>query len=292
MNHAKHPSAGNPRVSLTGYATASAWAHFGFEYADWFDSRRGRALFLPMHYGCRALRPIAPAAGAFSESLYWRHRWFSAWAEAQAPNLAIEIGAGLSTRGIAHARKHPDMHWVDYDLADMVAARRARLAKHDVPGNYTLEVGDLLGPGLGGALRTSADARVIAMTEGVTDYLDHAEKRRAWRAIAELLARLGGGRYLLEVHPRERIDTFGMPGRLLFDALRRISGRDLREQLCANTDEAIAMLEDCGFTRVRVLPEDELVDAAHAPAPAHRAFVLIEACIQPGPDVARRERAR
>ena len=64
-------TAGNPRVSLTGYATASAWAHFGFDYADWFDSRRGRALFLPLHYGCRALRPIAPAAGAFSETLYW-----------------------------------------------------------------------------------------------------------------------------------------------------------------------------------------------------------------------------
>jgi hypothetical protein len=111
----------------------------------------------------------------------------------------------------------------------------------------------------------------------VTDYLDHAEKRRAWTAIASLLSRLGGGRYLLEVHPRDHIDQFGMAARLMFDVLRRISGRDLRNQLCVNADEAIAMLEDCGFSRARVLPDAELDAAAEAPAPAQRAFVLIEA---------------
>ncbi len=270
-------TAGNPRVSLTGYATASAWAHFGFDYADWFDSRRGRALFLPLHYGCRALRPIAPAAGAFSETLYWRHRWFSAWAHAQAPDLALEIGAGLSTRGIAYAQAHPRMRWIDYDLPDMVAAKRARLAGHALPDNYQLEVGDLLADGFGEKLASTPDTRAIAMTEGVTDYLDHAEKRRAWTAIASLLSRLGGGRYLLEVHPRDHIDQFGMAARLMFDVLRRISGRDLRNQLCVNADEAIAMLEDCGFSRARVLPDAELDAAAEAPAPAQRAFVLIEA---------------
>ena len=269
--------AGNPRVSLTGYATASAWAHFGFEHAQWFSTLRGRALFLPMHLGCRALRTVAPAPGAFTETLYWRHYWFSEWAKSQAPGLAIEIGAGLSTRGIAYAQRHADMHWVDYDLPDMVRAREKMLAAHDLPANYTLEAGDLLAPHLGAALAAPNNARVIAMTEGVTDYLDRDEKQRAWQAIASLLKRLGGGRYLLEVHPRDRIERFGPAARLVLDALRRISGRDMLDQLCADTDEAIALLKSSGFANARVLPESELADAGRAPPPAERAFALIEA---------------
>lgn len=277
MNNEAQDTAGNPRVSLTGYATASAWAHFGFEHADWFQSRRGRALFLPMHLGCRALRPLLPAAGAFTETLYWRHLWFSQWAAVQSPALAIEIGAGLSTRGIAHAQRRPDMRWVDYDLPDMVCARRRMLAGHELPRNYTLDTGDLLAPGLGAMLTAGGDGPVIAMTEGVTDYLDQREKQRAWQHIAALLKRLGGGRYLLEVHPRDRIASFGLAAPVLLDALRRISGRDLLGQLCASTDEAIALLENSGFARARVLPEAELVDADHAPPPEYRPFVLIEA---------------
>lgn len=270
-------TAGNPRVSLTGYATASAWAHFGFAHAHWFETWRGRALFLPMHLGCRALARVAPGPGAFTETLYWRHRWFSAWAEHQAPALAMEIGAGLSTRGIAHAEDHPATYWLDYDLADMVQARRQMLAGRVLPANYRLETGDLLDCELGADLAAPAAGHAIVMTEGVTDYLDHEEKRRAWQNIAALLARLGGGRYLLEIHPRDRLAAFGPAAGIMLDALRRISGRNMRRQLFANTDEALAMLERCGFARTRVLPDGELADARQTPPPAQRAFVLIEA---------------
>lgn len=277
MNTSAARSRGNPRVSLTGYATASAWAHFGFEHAEWFQTRRGQALFVPMHLGGRALRRWLPVAGVFTDTLYWRHRWFSEWAAAQSPTLAIEIGAGLSTRGIAHAQRHPDMRWVDYDLPDMVRARRRRLSRRDLPSNYTLAAGDLLAPGLGAALTAPADGPVIAMTEGVTDYLDRSEKQRAWRHIAALLERLGGGRYLLEVHPRDRIAQFGLAAPVLLDALRRISGRDLLGQLCANTDDAIGLLKDSGFATARVVPEAELTDSGHAPPAELRPFALIEA---------------
>ena len=272
-----HSSAGNPRVSLTGYATASAWTHFGFEHAQWFSTLRGRALFLPLHLGCRALRRFAPGPGAFTETLYWRHHWFSEWAARQCPGLAIEIGAGLSTRGIAHAARNPQMHWVDYDLPDMVHARANMLASRDLPANYTLEPGDLLAPGLGAQLTAPSRGSVIAMTEGVTDYLDRNEKPRAWQNISSLLKRLGGGRYLLEIYPRDRIAAFGPAAGVVLDALRRISGRNMLSQLCSSTDEAIGLLENNGFSRARVLPESELADAGRAPPPSQRAFVLIEA---------------
>lgn len=198
---AEHPR-GNARVSLTGYATASAWAHYGFENAAWFDSRRGRALFRPLHASCRALRHVAPGPACFTDTLYWRHRWFSAWLVATAPGMAIEIAAGLATRGVAYARRHPETCWVDYDLPGMIATRRRWAEHRPLPVNYSLRIGDLLDPTLGAELRTPARGPVCVLTEGVIDYLSMAEKQRAFTNIAGLLRGLGGGRYLFEIYPR------------------------------------------------------------------------------------------
>lgn len=276
MAHSTAAPAGNPRISLTGYVTASAWAHFGFTYAHWFHSWRGTALFVPLHAGCRALRPLVPAAGRFTESLYWRHRWFTDWVDRQHPALAVEIGAGLSARGIAHAEAHEDCVWIDYELEDMVLAKRQRLSGRRLPDNYHLEPGDLLGGDLGAQLRGSP-GRTVALTEGVIDYLDSEEKQRAFNAIAHILTRLGGGRYLLEIHPREHLARFGPATTVVLTALKQISGRDLGAQLFRNADAAITALRAAGFARARVIPDNELADAQKAPPPDQRAFVLIEA---------------
>lgn len=277
MTRATQTANGNARVSLTGYVTASAWAHYGFENADWFDTRRGRALFWPLHTACRAIRPFAPGAGSFTESLYWRHHWFSTWTETQSPGLAVEIGAGLSTRGITHANHYSDCQWVDYDLPNIADTRRDRLAGHELPDNYALDDGDLLDDALGESLESPDHGGTIVLTEGVTDYLDMDEKRRAWSTVAELLRRLGGGRYLLEIHPRDRLGSFGPGSRVLLQTLRRITGRDLDRQLFEHTADALDMLRECGFTRARLLEEDELEGAARAPLPRHRAFALVVA---------------
>lgn len=234
----ENESVGNPRVSLTGYATASAWAYFGFPEAGRFDTHRGRLLFGALHAGCRLVRPISPAAGALTQALYWRHRWFSCWVVAQNADLVVEIGAGLSSRGLVHAEHHPDSHWVDYDLPGMVTARRHRLADRALPENYHLETGDVLAPGLGQDIvaPSTPDATVVLL-EGVIDYLDRGEKRRALSAISQMLGRLGGGRLLLDIHPARNIERFGLAAPMLLGALKRISGRDLTRQLFSDTDD-------------------------------------------------------
>ena len=258
-------------------ATASAWAHYGFDYADWFDTARGRALFTPLHAFCRGLRPVAPTLGAFTDSLYWRHYWFSTWTERQAPALAVEIGAGLSTRGIAYAERHRDAVWVDYDLPDLAAARRRLIGDRPLPANYRLAAGDLLDTRLGAELAAPESGPTVVLTEGVVDYLDSNEKRHAWTNVAQLLERLGGGRYLLEVHPRAYLMRFGVAARVMLAALQRITGRDIQAQLFDTPDTALRLLRDCGFRRARELPEAELADADRALAPERRAFALLEA---------------
>ena len=225
------------------------------------------------------LGPFIPALAPGADILYWRHRWFSAWVEACQPSLVIEIGAGLSTRGQTYARCHPETTWVDLDLPGMVASRRQRGGVPNLP-NYQLAAGDLLAPPLAGELKPVAPGSTVVLTEGVMDYLDRPSKRRAWQAIAQLLRRCGGGRYLCEVYPLRqfapRLRPPGeMAGRWIQTALRRANS-----SLWFHQDEALAWLRDSGFDQVRILTEDELPGAGQA-IPAHRrAFCLIEARVE------------
>ncbi len=269
--------AGNPRVALTAYATAGAWAHYGFPQAQLFDSRRGRALFWPLHYGCRALRPIVPAAGWFSRYLYWRHRWFDSWLQQTAPALAIEIGAGLSARGLNYADGHANCEYVDYDLPAMAKAKQARLAGLALPANFALRAGDLLDATLGHELNAPGAGRVVVLTEGLIDYLDGHGKRRAWRHIAALLKRLGGGRYLFEIYPRDRLEVFGAAAPIMLTALARLTGHDMTRHLLADSSQALDMLEHCGFRRAAVVAPPTLDDPDDQPPAAYRPFELIEA---------------
>lgn len=264
---------GNPNISPTAYATAAAWARFGFPESARFDTRRGRAMLAAVDIAGLGLGRFFPAMAAGVDLLYWRHRWFTDWAEYHAPRVAIEIGAGLSARGVVHARAHPETTWHDFDLPGMVRARRRRMAGLTLPANYHLADGDLLDPDFG---RSVADAdaggRAIAMTEGVIEYLRPAAKQRAWQHIAALLARLGGGRYLCEIYPLAQFtDGSGLAGRA-----RRLAVH-YSHTLCRHEDDALEGLVAAGFRHARILPEHELADADRAPAPTHRFFRLVEA---------------
>ncbi|MES1923918.1 class I SAM-dependent methyltransferase [Salinisphaera sp. T31B1] len=279
-NDDNNGTVGNPRVGLTGYVTASAWARYGFAESGRFDSRRGRLLFGLLRFGCRAIAPISPPAGAFARSLYWRHRWFSDWVMKYRPHLAIEIGAGLSGRGLAHARTHPTCRWVDYDLPHMTDARRTRLHGLSLPANYDLRSADLLGPAIGAELSPPDPlGATCVLLEGVIDYLDPSEKQRALSRIATLLGRLGGGRLLMDIHPAARLAAFGTGAQLMLAGLRGISGRDLAGQLFVDVPEALSILGDCGFEHATQVDDVRLDGADRAPPAAHRAFCLVEATV-------------
>lgn len=263
---------GDPRISPTAYATAAAWARYGFAEADVFDSRRGRAMLAALGFGTRLLSPVAPALAAGPVFLCWRHRAFSHWVEAQAPALVIEIGAGLSTRGQAHARAHPEMLWHDLDLPGMVQARRRRQGAQARPPNHRLAAGDLFDTRLGADIAAPRRGPVVALTEGVVDYLNRDAKRHAWSNLATLLRRLGGGRYLTEIYPLRRFFDRG-PATRLARALAARRG----STLCYHEDEIIPVLEEAGFSRARVLPDQRAAELAGVPGTQAFPFCLLEA---------------
>lgn len=262
------PTPGNPRISPTAYATASAWARFGFPESARFATRRGRAMLLALDLASALARPRPAALAGGTQILYWRHRAFNAWLDNQTPAVAIEIGAGLSARGLVHARAHPAMQWLDYDLAAMVAARRRYLADRVLPPNYHLRVGDLLDTRLARYPLRPPTGPAVALTEGVIEYLAPADKLRAWRHIARLLSGLGGGRYLCEIYPLSGIVT-SSPARALV--------RRLAPTLSPDPETACRGLCRAGFAQARVLetvgPKDGHDPAGPGPLP----FCLLEA---------------
>ncbi|MGB7756391.1 MAG: hypothetical protein WBL23_10040 [Salinisphaera sp.] len=263
---------GNPRISPTAYATAAAWARYGFAEADVFDTRRGRAMLAALRIGTGLLAPFVPAVASGPELLRWRHNAFSSWIEAQAPHLVIEIGAGLSTRGQAYARAHPGMHWHDLDLPGMVAARARRSARLPRPDNHHLAIGDLFDPEIGVDIAPPETGPVVAVTEGVVDYLDRPGKQLAWTHVAGLLRSLGGGRYLAEVYPLRRFAGHGLAAR----AARAQAARS-GATLCYHEDEVTPLLEAAGFARVRVLADAEVAELAGVSPARALPFSLLEA---------------
>jgi len=270
---------GNPRIAPTAYFTAQAWARGGFARAELFDTWLGRALYDGYRVSTLPARAVSPALGRFVAFLWLRHQWIEARLREIAPETVVEIGAGLSPRGLAWAEADPTLTYIELDLPALVAEKRRRLRGRTPPSNYRLASVDLLAPGFVDDVMSllGGNGRVAVVTEGVCDYLDFPEKRIAWANIRALLAAAGGGRYLLEVHPRERFAVYGPAAQALVRALGLLTGRDFGERLYQRSEDACAALEAAGFDAARLLDTDTLDAGTFTVPPEGRYFDLIEA---------------
>lgn len=277
---------GNPRIGPTAHFTAQAWRRAGFDEADLFDTWLGRLGYDAAWAGSLPLRLLRQPAGYALPNLHLRHHWLEQRLDAIAPGLVVEIGAGLSPRGLVYARRHPHMQYVEVDLPNMVAAKKRRLRTTPLPDNYRLETLDLLASDFVAAARALArpgDGPCVVITEGVVDYLSFGHRRMAWEQIAALLASIGGGHYLLDLHVHARLREFGLFTDAMFAVLEGVTGHGFHHNLFDTTDEALALLRQSGFSDAAVL-ETTALDAGELPVPPRgRFFELIEAQVQPIP---------
>lgn len=274
-------SVGNPKVGSTGHYTAQCWLRGGFPYAERFSTPRGAFLFqcwqtVSWMTGRRAPRLLH----ALPEVLWMRHHAFRAWIEAQAPQVLLEIGAGLSGRGLDLASRDPTLTCIELDLPNMVAAKRAGLEGLDLPENYHLVVGDVLAERFAETLPVAPapGVRWVAVTEGVIPYLAFPEKQRAWANIADTLRRAGGGAYLCEVYP-ETVFHFVPRGRKIGGwIMGTLVGRSFDERLFPTVDDAIAAMRAAGFDAVEVVDIATLATPVPGVEPP---FYVLEARVDP-----------
>ena len=276
---------GNQRIGIPAYFTSHAWVEAGFEHAHLFETRQGRLMF-------KALEPLAPLFGFLgpavrlhNEYLFVRHFAHEARLRQISPSCIVEIGAGLSPRGIAFASADPDLRYIEMDLPNMVAAKRRALGGFQLPPNYFLGTTDLLGEDFFESLpeKPRAGDRVAVVTEGVTDYFNMAEKRTAFTNICSLLRAHGGGHYLLDIYARENFPRLHFLTNAFIKTLGQMVGRSFDDQLFERVEDACGFLVSCGFDKARELDLAELNTSAFQPPVEHCTFRIVEAVVAAGP---------
>jgi O-methyltransferase involved in polyketide biosynthesis len=271
-------SVGNPRIAPTAHFTGQAWVAAGFPSAELFDTFEGRLLYGGATRLLSVLSLRNPILAHHVDYLHIRHAAYETRLRELAPNVIVEIGAGLSPRGLVFARRDPRLSYIEADLPGMVRAKERALTGVMRPSNYHLGTVDLLGRPLLEQLPVEIPkgARVVVVTEGVTDYLDMDEKRRAFENVVGLLRACGGGRHLFEVHARELFGDRQRTARAFTRMLAMLVGGSFEGRLFTTVAEAERTIRGFGFDAVDVLDLEALNDTPKRPPMEQCRYRILE----------------
>lgn len=239
---------GNPRIAPTAYYTAQVWVEGGYPNAEHFDTNLGRLMYHGLRLGKSPIARFLPEnVREWETFIDARHRTIDREVEKFGADVIVEIGAGLSGRGLTVSAANPDLAYYEFDLPHMVEAKRSRLPR-DLPGNYHLQAGDILAAG-GMPVAPEPGARLLVITEGLIPYLDFEEKQRAWRNVLALMEQAGASRYLLDDWPMELIAS-GVLGGIATRALGLLVGARMDQRLFDTRIHCKGALRDAGFSRI------------------------------------------
>ena len=257
------PTRDSARISPTAHYTSFVWFQHGMSHPA-LATRLGRVLHA-------ALRPMNAAYERFAERpnldmmLLARHRvldhLLARAIESGEVEQVLEVAAGLSPRGTTFARRYPVLRYVEADLPDMAADKRARLARAGLlrAGHEVVALDALADEGEGSVAGVCArhfdPARGTAIvTEGLLGYFDGPAVDGMFRRFARTLAGFPRGLYLSDLALRDELA--GMRAARGFRLLLSLFARGRVHIHFADAAEARASLEDAGFGQAALhLPE-------------------------------------
>ena len=258
------------KIAPTAHYTAYAWHRLGMPHGELFATPLGASLFWGFRLAGEGAISLLPGVPSMTQYLELRHRTIERGLEDARPDVVIELGAGLSRRGVTWAAE--GVRYVEVDLPEMIAAKRRmieerapRALRVAISGRLTHAPVDVLGPGLDDRLRRwIGDAeRPVVIAEGLLGYFAMDDRRRAVESVARGLG--GRGALLAELRTESGDARLASAVRVLKGAIRLItSGRGTREDFA--DDGAIrAFFADAGFAAVA--PLDPPASLASLPAP-------------------------
>jgi O-methyltransferase involved in polyketide biosynthesis len=191
--------------------------------------------------------------------------------EAHRPDAIVELGAGLSRRGVTWALDR-GVRYVEVDLPHMVEAKRAH-----IPSELAARAGDrlrheshdVLAPEFADRLRAMiGDARRPAIVaEGLLGYFPRGERFALSRAIAAALAGRDGI-FLCDLRSREGSARVEVAGRVLKACIKLVTrGRGAAEDF-RDAADVRAFFADAGFASVEPIDLREVPRAPRVPSPA------------------------
>ncbi|MGE0323757.1 MAG: class I SAM-dependent methyltransferase [Polyangiaceae bacterium] len=184
------------RVGPTAHYTAYAWFRLGMPYAEWFKTETGARLFWSLRFGVEWVTSVTQSVPRLIDYLELRHRSIDHTLARLGPDRVVELGAGLSRRGVTWALDH-GVDYVEVDLPQMIDAKKRLLLRFPKAIRSTLDErlsllsADVLAPDFEAWLaeRLEGSQRPVVIAEGLLGYFDTGERQRLASAIAGALRR-------------------------------------------------------------------------------------------------------
>ena len=226
------PASGYDKIGPTAHVTAYAWYQLGMPYGQLFATREGAAMYWTFR---GATEPAVRLFGVPSllDYLEFRHRMFEAQLDALDPDCVVELGAGLSHRGISWVLDR-GIRYAEIDLPHMSAAKRRML--EDGPGRVSravregaleLRSTDILAPGFAAELAelVAGAQRPVVVSEGMLDYFSLDDRETLLRNIASgfVQARVEG-HYLTDLQRGDRERKVAAAAKVLRKAIELATG--------------------------------------------------------------------
>jgi O-methyltransferase involved in polyketide biosynthesis len=180
------------KIGPTAYYTAYVWHRLGLPHAELFATTTGATLFWGFRLGGEWVAAALPGIPSMSQYLAQRHLAIEHALAEHNPDRIIELGAGLSRRGVTWAVDR-GVPYVEVDLPHMVDAKRARIPEElraRAGERLAHESHDVLAPDFADRLRVMlGDAkRPAIVAEGLLGYFPRGERFALTRAIATALS--------------------------------------------------------------------------------------------------------
>ncbi|MFO0695377.1 MAG: class I SAM-dependent methyltransferase [Polyangiales bacterium] len=241
------------RIAPTGHYTAYVWKRKGYPFAELFATKEGAVLFHAYRALVESISPRPANVPRLEDMLEYRHLLLDRAADLLRPTLIVELGAGLSRRGVTFASR--GVPYLEIDLPGMVAAKGRRIeaappgVRSLLESSYRLVAHDLLAPDfpafLTDALRGQERAVVIA--EGVLGYFPVPERRLLASTVARALGAAEEGHFLFDLRDQAHAKAAASTVRTLKWASSLVTrGRGLREDF-EDSDAIRAFLREAGF---------------------------------------------
>jgi O-methyltransferase involved in polyketide biosynthesis len=199
------------KIGPTAHYTAYVWHRLHMPHAEYFATPTGRRLFWAFRLAGEWLATLSPTHPTIEQYLEMRHRALEKVLQDGKPDCVVELGAGLSRRGVTWAADH-GVRYVEVDLPHMIAAKRA-IIEQCAPSAVRRRAGPLLShvsmDVLSDALvdelvRVFAGAqRPFVLAEGLLGYFPMEERRDIVRRVCEALSRSGGGTFACDLRSAE-----------------------------------------------------------------------------------------
>ncbi|WP_394830618.1 FAD-dependent oxidoreductase [Pendulispora rubella] len=266
--HRSIRSEGDARIAPTAYYTAYVWHRLGMPHAKLFATARGAALFWGFRLAGEWLSLLSSRVPSTVQYLAMRHLAIEHELERMAPDRVVEIGAGLSRRGITWAPEK-GIRYIEVDLPNIVKAKHARLAaapralRDRLDGRWSLLSFDILDARFGDWLAAQLEGarRPVVVAEGVLVYFDMAERARIVASVRKGLAASGGGAFLCDMRTVEEAGNMALAVNVLRGVIRLATrGRGTRADF-PRIDDVRSFFARAGFASAepvdrKVLPSN------------------------------------